>query len=223
MNDSVIASRPYLRGVSHAVAAVAALVLAPIMVLAATPGRDRGLVAIYVVGIIGLFATSAAYHCLPWRPAARRVMQRIDHSMIFVAIAATYTPIAAFVLPARDAIVLLAVVWTAAVIGIVLRLVWTDPPRAAVVGPYLIEGWSILFVINRLWSGAGVVGFVLLLAGDHEQVEHLVDSTGALVYALRRPNPSPRWFGFHEVFHLLVIAGATAHYVCVAFVALPRA
>ena len=209
--------RPYLRGVTHAAAALAAGVLAPLLVLAAPSWVPRLLVAVYVVGIVGLFVTSASFHCLPWRPAARRVVQRVDHSMIFVAIAATYTPIAACVLPGAVAVALLAVVWSAAIIGIVLRLLWTGAPRAAIVVPYLVEGWSVVFEVDRQWRGAGVVGFVLLLGCG------LAYSAGAVVYALRRPDPSPRWFGFHEVFHLLVVAGAAAHMTCVAFVALPRA
>ena len=144
-------------------------------------------------------------------------MRRLDHSMIFVAIAGTYTPVALFGLPGRAAWLVLGVVWAGSAVGIAARLTWSDAPPLAVAVPYVIVGWACLPVVHVVWQALGVAGFALLVAGG------LAYTVGALVYALRSPDPWPRTFGFHEVFHVLVVAGAALHYVAVAFVALPRA
>ncbi len=217
---AVVADRidkPYLRGVSHQWAFVVAATLAPI-VIATSPGiAPRFVMAIYTVGAMGLFGISALYHRCNWSERALGVMRRLDHSMIFVAIAATYTPIALFVLPGATGLAILIVVWIGAAFGIAGRLLWSHAPYWAIAVPYVIVGWACVFVAPSLWYHFGVAGTVLLLIGGVSY------TAGATIYATRRPNPWPRVFGYHEVFHLFVIAGAAVHYVAVVFFALPKA
>jgi hemolysin III len=137
--------------------------------------------------------------------------------MIFVAIAGTYTPIAVFALSDGVAKVVLPIVWVGAIIGIIVRNTWPDAPKPLAAAPYVAVGWVAVFVMLDMWRELGVAGFTLVAVGG------LLYTVGAAVYAFRRPNPWPRTFGYHEIFHLFVIAGAALHYVSVAFVALPKA
>ena len=205
--------RPLLKGWSHVLAAIAAIVLCPILI-ALAPDGTRAAASIYSACVIALFAISATYHRFDWKGSALAFMRRLDHSMIFVVIAATYTPIAVVALPEFQGRLILAVVWSGAVGGAVLHLFWPDAPRKLLVGLYLSVGWAALLVIVDIWRELGVAGFVLLLAGG------LMHSIGGAIYALKRPDPWPTVFGFHEVFHLFVIAGIACHYVVVAFFAL---
>lgn len=209
--------RPHLRGWFHAVAAIAAVALAPIVIALGPGGGARWIVAAYALAVIGLFGVSASYHRLAWGTRAHGFMCHLDHSMIFVFIAATYTPIAAFLLEGRARTLILALVWGGAIAGIVRRLVWPDAPRWVAVLPYLAVGWAAVLVVDDVWVSIGVAGFVLLLVGG------LLYSLGAAVYASARPNPWPRWFGNHEIFHLLVVIAVATHYVTVNFFALPKA
>lgn len=202
-----------LKGWSHLVAAVAAIVLCPILIALAPPGT-RASAAVYSSCVVALFAVSGLYHRVQWGPRLHRVMQTLDHSMIFVVIAATYTPIAAVALPRAEGRAILMIVWLGAIGGVLLRLLWPAAPRPVVVAPYLIVGWVALAVIVDIWRSLGVAGFVLLAVGG------VLHSIGALIYAKRRPDPWPTVFGFHEVFHVFVIAGIACHYVVVAFFAL---
>lgn len=209
--------KPRLRGRSHEYAFFVALTLAPIMIVA-TPGvAPRFVVALYVAAIAGLFGISALYHRVDWAPTARARMKRLDHSMIFIAIAGTYTPIAVFALSPDVARVVLPIVWIGALVGIVVRNLWPDAPKPLAAAPYIAVGWVAVFVMFDMWSGLGVAGFTLVAVGG------LLYTFGAVVYAFRRPNPWPRHFGYHEIFHLFVIGGAALHYVSVAFVAIPKA
>ncbi len=211
------ALRPRLRGWFHAAACIAAVTLAPIVIVAAPGGAPRGVIALYAGAIVALFGISAVYHRVPWAHRAREIMKTLDHSMIFVAIAATYTPVAAFGLHGDDRLMLLLVVWIGAAVGVASKILWPGAPKALAVATYLAVGWAALLVIDDLWRSLGVAGFVLLIVGG------LLYSGGALIYALRNPDPWPRWFGYHELFHVLVIAAAAVHYVAVTFVALPKA
>lgn len=209
--------KPRYRGFSHMVAFVIAVILAPLLIVAAPGVGSRFVVGIYAITIVGLFGVSALYHCRNWGAAGKRVMRRLDHSMIFLAIAGTYTPVTVFTLPERTAIIVLLVVWGGAIAGIVMGFVWSDAPTFAVAVPYVLVGWTAVFVANDLWTGLGSAGFLLLLAGG------ALFTIGAAIYATRWPDLWPRSFGFHEVFHLFVIAGVATHYVTVAFFALPNA
>lgn len=207
--------RPHLRGWSHVAACAAAIALCPIVIVF-SPGA-RAAASVYTAGTIGLFGISAAYHRFHWGDRMEAVMKRLDHSMIFIAIAATYTPIAVVALPDGPGSLILRIVWIGAIAGVITQLFWPDAPRPILVTLYITVGWAALLVIDDLWHSLGVAGFVLLMVGG------LLHTIGAVVYATRRPNPWPRWFGFHEVFHVFVVAAIAAHYVVVATIALPMA
>lgn len=212
-----VATKPLFRGVAHRAAFIASLTLAPIMVVRAPGIVPRFVTALYCLSIVALFGVSALYHRVDWGPRGRSVMQRLDHATIFVAIAATYTPVAAFALSPWAARLVLSLVWGGALIGTWVRLRFTDAPTPVVALPYLVVGWCLLPVVADAWHHLGVAGFVLLLIGG------LLYTSGAVVFTFRRPDPWPDTFGFHEVFHLLTIAAAALHYVAFAFFVLPKA
>ncbi len=166
--------------------------------------------ATYAVGIVALFGVSALYHRLDWSPSGSMIVRRIDHSMIFVATAATHTPIALLALPSRPGWVLFGIVWSGAVAGILGRVLLADAPAFVVALPYVLVGWCSLFVINHVWNSLHLAAFILLFVGG------LLYTVGALVYAVRRPNPWPHSFGYHEVFHALTVMAAACHYVVIA-------
>jgi hemolysin III len=194
-------------------------VIAPILIAstpsASTPSAATA-AAVFAVATIALFGVSASYHRFPWRGRWLTVVRRLDHSMIFVAIAATYTPMA-MALPPAERRLILWVAWVGAVVGVVTQMAWPTAPRPLMAGLYVVVGWAALLVVDDLWRALGVGGFVLLLVGG------ALHTMGAAVYAGKWPNPWPRWFGFHEIFHALVIAAVAIHYVVVAFFALPAA
>ena len=206
--------KPRFRGRSHEWAFFASLGLAPALILAADGTKATVAFAIYAAAVCGLFGASALYHRVTWSPGARRWMRRLDHSMIFVMIAGTYTPFALLVLSGTLATVVLWVVWGGAIGGVVFKLVWIDAPKLFIAAVYVALGSVGVVVIPQLLSKAGVAATTLIVVGG------LLYIAGAVIYALRRPDPSPAVFGYHEVFHTLVIAAAAAHYVAVgAFVA----
>jgi len=173
-------------------------------------------VAIYAVSLSALFGTSALYHRVNWqRPNARRWMRRLDHSMIFLLIAGTYTPFALLALHGAWADAVLAVVWAGALAGTIVEMIWIDAPKWVTAIVYLSLGWVAIVAFPELWEGLGPGGSLLVAAGG------LLYTAGAVVYATQRPNPNPAVFGYHEVFHLFVIAAAALQFAAVAFYALP--
>jgi hemolysin III len=208
---------PRLRGVSHAGAFLVAVGAAVTVIVLAPAGRARIALAVYGVGLVALFGGSALYHRWPGPPRFKPALQRIDHSTIFVFIAASYTPIAALVLHGPLAWALLGVAWGGAAAGVAFSLGWIEAPRAVKAGSYLVLGWLAVIAIPQLLGELTLTPLVLL-AG-----EGLLYSGGALVYATQRPDPWPRTFGFHEVFHALVIVAAAAHYIAVVGWVLPAA
>jgi hemolysin III len=216
--DAFAAVKPKLRGVSHKWAFFASLVLgAALIVLAETPEATLA-VAIYAVSLSALFGTSALYHGVNWeRPNVRQWMRRLDHSMIFFLIAGTYTPFALLVLDGTLATAILVVVWAGAVAGAIVETVWIDHPKWVSAIIYLALGWVAVAAFPELWSSLGMAGAALVIVGG------ILYTAGAVVYATQRPNPNPATFGYHEVFHLFVIAAAVAHFSAVAFFALPHA
>jgi hemolysin III len=186
-----------------------------VLVLVAPTRRATTAAAIYAASVSGLFGASALYHRVTWRPATRRWMRRLDHSMIFVLIAGTYTPFGLLILHGTLAHVVLAVVWGGALAGVVLKLAWVDAPKWLMAAIYLALGWVAAAIMPQLLSSEGVGAVVLLATGG------VLYSIGAVIYALRRPDPSPRVFGYHEIFHVLVIAAAAVHYAAIAGYALP--
>jgi hemolysin III len=166
--------------------------------------------AVYTLAMVALFGVSAAFHRIRWQPAARRGMRRADHSTIFVGIAGTYTAVAALALSGWAQILVLSLVWVGGGVGIALRQVWLDAPKWAVSLPYVVVGWCALAVVPQLVRGLGMGGFALVLAGGAAY------TAGAVVYALRRPDPWPAVFGYHEVFHSCTVVGAALHYAALA-------
>jgi hemolysin III len=210
--------KPRLRGVSHQWAFYVSLALGAALVAAAEAGQPRLAAAVYALSVAALFGTSALYHRITWASqAARRWMKRLDHSMIFFLIAGTYTPFALLVLDGTLATVILVVVWTGALAGSVMKLVWIDAPKALVAILYLALGWVAVAAFPTMLDELGITGTVLVAVGG------LLYTAGALVYALQRPNPAPTVFGYHEVFHALVILAAALQYAVIAFYVIPGA
>jgi hemolysin III len=202
--------RPLLRGVTHAYAFWAALIAAIVLIVLAGPGAPRVSAVVYGSGLCALFAASGAYHRWPWNPRWRPLLRRIDHSTIFVFIAATYTPVALLIMHGTLRWVILVAVWSGALIGVVLSVAWITAPRVLNAACYLALGWVAIAAMPQLVERLDVAPLVLLTAGG------ALYSVGAIVYATKRPNPWPSTFGFHEVFHALVIAAAAVQFVAMA-------
>jgi hemolysin III len=201
---------PLLRGVSHAYAFWFALAGAVALILLAPSATAVTAAAIYGAGLCALFAGSALYHRWRWDPRWRPLLRRVDHSTIFVFIAASYTPVVLLVLHGTLSWVMLGIAWGGAAAGVFFSLAWIDAPRWLTAGTYLALGWVALIALPELASKLGAAPFALIAAGG------ALYSIGAVVYALRRPDPWPRVFGFHEVFHAFVIAAALCHFVAMA-------
>jgi hemolysin III len=217
-SEAIAAVKPKLRGVSHEWAFFASLLFGTALIVAADTPKATLAVAIYAVSLSALLGTSALYHRVNWkRPEARRWMRRLDHSMIFFLIAGTYTPFALLVLNGALADAILAVVWIGAVIGAIVEMVWIEHPKWVAALVYMSLGWVAVVAFPGMWQEMGVGGTMLVAAGG------LLYTVGAVVYATQRPNPNPRVFGYHEVFHVLVILAAAAHFSAIAFFALPAA
>ena len=211
VHELAAALKPRLRGVLHQAGFAISLVTGTALVCLAEGGRARTAAAVYAVSVALLFGTSAAYHRGPWSDRSRAVMKRLDHSMIFILIAGTYTPFALLLLEGTTRWVMLSTVWGGALLGVVLRNVVRRPARWLFVVLYMALGWVALSVLPQLKDTGGWAVVVLLLLGG------LFYSAGAVVYATRRPDPSPRWFGFHEVFHAFTLLAFVTHYLAVSF------
>ncbi len=203
------AEKPLLRGVSHEIAAAAALAAWIGLAAVAPTPRARLAATVYGATLLALFTVSALYHRPTWAPRARLFWRRLDHSAIFLLIAGTYTPFC-LLLGGRTGQALLAVVWTLAATGVVRAAAWPTAPKPLVAVVYVVLGWVVIPVLPALHLQLGPAFIGLLGAGG------IAYSLGAAVYALRRPDPFPRVFGYHEVFHALVVAAAVLHFVVVA-------
>jgi hemolysin III len=208
--------KPRLRGVSHQYAAGVAAIAGLGLVVAAPTQRARLAMAVYALALVSLFATSALYHRITWPPTGRGRMRRLDHAMIFVLIAGTYTPLAVLVLSASSAAAVLVVAWGAALAGGGLQFAWSAAPRWVTALLCVAVGWVALATLPELSHAVGPVAIALLVGGG------ALYTLGAVTYALRRPDPAPTVFGYHEVFHALVIGAALLHFVAVAGWVLPR-
>lgn len=210
----IVRARPTLRGVLHHYAFYASLVAGAVLV-ACAPAQRTLVALVYGVSLSALLGVSALYHRVTWSVPARRRMGRLDHSMIAVLIAGTYTPFGTVALSGTFAVALLAVVWGGAAANILLHVLWLDAPKALSAASYVLLGWVGVVALPDLATHAGWAPTVLLGVGG------LLYSAGALVYALRRPDPVPAVFGYHEVFHALVVVAAVTHYTAVALTILP--
>jgi hemolysin III len=206
---------PLLRGRLHQYAAGVAAIAAIVLIALAPDARARTAAVVYGGGLCVLFGMSALYHRWPGPVRFKPLLRRLDHSAIFVFIAASYTPVGLLVLSPPLGTIILAVAWTVALGGVIMSVAWIDAPRLVQAVCYIAAGWVAVAALPQLLA-AGVAPFVLFAAGG------LVYSIGACVYAAQRPDPWPRVFGFHEVFHTLVIAAAIVHFVAMAGWVIPR-
>lgn len=210
--------RPLLRGWSHAVAIAPATAAATLLVLSGPrDAAQRAALALYGAALILLFSVSALYHRGPWSARVRAVWRRLDHANIFLMIAATYTAVGVIILSGATRVVILLAVWVAATTGIVLSVLPIRLPRAVNVVLYLTTGWIAIFVLPVIVPRVSTAALAVMLAGA------ALYSLGALTYAFRRPRLWPRVFGYHEVFHLLVIAASALFFAFVVLVAAPHA
>jgi hemolysin III len=208
--------KPRLRGVLHQWACACSVPLGLALVAVADTARARIALSVYALSLMGLFGASALYHRINWRSvAARDWMRRLDHSMIFVLIAGSYTPFAVLVLHGPLAVAILIAVWAGAVLGVAFNLVWSDAPTWLRAALYVCLGWVAVAALPQLGDAIGVVGMILLGLGG------VLYTLGAVVYAVKRPDPLPSVFGYHEVFHTLVIAAAALQCAVIAFWILP--
>ncbi|HTJ42809.1 MAG TPA: hemolysin III family protein [Kofleriaceae bacterium] len=202
--------KPTYRGVSHQFAFFVALGAGAALIATA---RTPWPLAIYVLGLAAMFGASATYHRLARSPAARRVWRRVDHSMIFVAIAATYTPICAIALRGPSGTRLAMLVWGGAALGIARAIAWTRAPRAITAALYVALGWALIAYLPEVRAALPLSAAILIAIGG------LLYTCGAIVYALRRPDPRPAVFGYHEVFHAFVVAAAACHFAAIVVIA----
>jgi len=208
--------KPKLRGWIHEGAFPVSVLAGAILVIAANSGRERLAFAIYAISLSALLGTSALYHRVNWtRPSTRRWMRRLDHSMIFLLIAGTLTPFALLVLDGTLATAVLVAVWGGAAVGIVVELIWVDSPKWVSVGVYIAVGWIGALAFPSIVSEAGIEAGILIAFGG------LLYTIGAVIYARQRPDPKPAVFGYHEIFHVLVVAAAAAHFAAIAIYAGP--
>ncbi|HET7303207.1 MAG TPA: hemolysin III family protein [Segeticoccus sp.] len=210
-----LAPKPLLRGWIHAGVFPLALAAGIVLVALAPTGRARIGAAVFAATAALLFGTSAVYHRGRWTPKVHAVLKRLDHSNIFLIIAGTYTPFALLLLSWEQARILLAVVWAGAVTGVLFRVLWVDAPRWLYTPVYVALGWVAVFYFGPFLRHGGVAVVTLIAVGG------LLYTLGAVVYGTRRPDPSPRWFGFHEVFHAFTVAGYTVHYVAASLIIYP--
>ena len=208
--------KPTLRGWSHVAGFVTAACLGGVMIGLANAPTTRAAMIIYVICLCTMLGVSSLYHRLSWSPAAREKMRKLDHSTIFLAIAGSYTPIAAIVLEGWQRTAVLVTVWVGTAIGMTMQWLPLHIPRWLSTAVYAIVGWVAVLALPELYTGLGLLGFLLMLGGG------LAYTVGAVVYAMKRPDPWPTVFGYHEVFHACTVIGAGLHMACIAFVVLPK-
>ncbi len=204
--------KPRLRGWLHLAIFPLSVCAGLVLVILSPNGTTRLATAIFAVSASLLFGVSALYHRRHWSPKADALLRRLDHSNIFLLIAGTYTPFAITLLSSRNAQLLLGLVWGGALLGIAFRVLWIGAPRWLYLPVYIALGWAAVFWLGDFFSAAGPAVFTLILAGG------CLYSLGGIVYGLKRPDPAPRWFGFHEVFHSFTIAAFVVHYVGISMI-----
>ena len=202
--------KPRLRGWLHVTAVPLTLAAGVLLVGLSPPGTPRTGSVIFATCALVLFSVSAALHRGKWTPSAGRVVTRLDHACIFLLIAGSYTPVSLLLLDGPDRFILLAVVWGGAGLGITFRLLWAQAPRSISTPLYLTLGSVSIPFAGDLDRNASTAAMALLVLGG------VLYAVGALVHGLRRPNPLPQWFGFHEVFHTLTVFAFAAHYTAVS-------
>jgi len=212
--DTVPVPKPLMRGWLHLAMTPIALVAGIVLIVLAptVTGRIGG--AVWLLAAVELFGVSAAYHRGHWGPRTEAMLRRLDHANIFVFIAASYTPLALMLLSPSSATMLLWIIWPTALLGVFFNLVWLESPRWLHTALYLLMGWAALGWVGEFWANASLSVFLLITLGG------FIYSAGAVVYALRKPDPWPRVFGYHEIFHSCTIVAAICHFVAIAMITL---
>lgn len=205
---------PRLRGKTHLVAAPAAFIMGFVLLALSPDTMAKIGVSIFILSAINLFGVSALYHVGSWKPSVKQWLRRLDHSNIYVLIAGTYTPVALLLLNQDKRQVLLVLIWSAAVLGVILSTAWITAPRFLSVAVYLGMGWASLAYLPDILDGGGPLVLTFIALGG------ISYSIGAVVYGRKRPNLSAEWFGFHELFHAFTILGFLFHFTAITMIAL---
>ncbi len=213
LREAVTELKPKLRGWLHAAIAPLAFFSFLVLLVLAESVRVRAGAAVFMFSAVLLFGVSAVYHTGRWGVRAKAVWKRFDHANIFILIAGSYTPFALLLLTPTHAAIMLSVVWGGALLGVFFRIFWLGAPRWLYVPLYLLLGWAALLYGNEFFAKAPTDVMVLIIVGGG------LYTVGALVYGFKWPDPSPRWFGFHEVFHALTIAAFVVHYIGISLLA----
>ena len=203
------ATIPKLRGWFH-LGATPVVIVASLVLFILSRDSFKFAVALYSLTAIALFSVSAIYHRVPWSPAKKKIWRRLDHANINLLIAGSYTPFAVSLLSGRDRTILLSVVWTGALIGVAVRVFWIGAPRWLYVANYLLLGWVAVIYLPQMYREGGLWVLLPVLIGG------LLYSIGAIFYALKRPGRSAKYFGFHELFHIFVLAAWVSQYIAVS-------
>jgi hemolysin III len=211
-SDVLQVVKPKLRGWLHAGATPVALVAGVVLIWLAPTDLGKLGGAVFLAASVMLYGTSGLYHRRSWGSRGEAILRRMDHANIYLFIAATYTPFALMMLHGSSRAGLLILIWGAAVLGLLFRLFWLSAPRWLYTVLYLAMGWAAVGWFGQFYTAGGLAVFALILVGG------LFYTSGAVVYGLKRPNPSPRWFGFHEIFHACTLAAFVAHYVAISLV-----
>jgi len=213
LRDAVTDLKPKLRGWLHAAISPLAFFSFLVLLVLADSVLVRAGAAVFMFSAVLLFGVSAVYHTGRWSDRAKAIWKRFDHANIFILIAGSYTPFCLLLLTPTHAAIMLSLVWGGALLGVVFRIFWVGAPRWLYVPLYLLLGWAALLYIDEFFTKAPTAVMVLLVVGGG------LYTVGALVYGFKWPNPSPKWFGFHEVFHTFTIAAFIVHYIGVSLLA----
>lgn len=213
LRDNFQDIKPKLRGWLHAATAPLSFVSFLVMLVIADDVKVRAGVAVFMVSALALFTCSAIYHTRTWSDEVRIIWKRIDHANIFLLIAGSYTPFSLLILDTREAVIMLSLVWGGALLGVAFRIFWTSAPRWAYVPLYVLLGWAAVLYWSEFSANASTAVLVLMIVGGG------LYTLGALAYGFKWPDPWPRWYGFHEVFHTLTIAAFIVHYVGLSLLA----
>ncbi|KQR38951.1 MULTISPECIES: PAQR family membrane homeostasis protein TrhA [Microbacterium] len=212
-HDAAVEIRPTWRGWIHAATFPVAIVAGVVLIIVAQGGAAKWAAAVFMATSLLLFGNSALYHRFDWSPKVKVVLKRIDHANILLLIAGTYTPLAVLALPPEKGALLLVLVWSGALLGILFRVFWINAPRWLYVALYLVLGWAaVMYMADLLVANAAMM--VLVIIGG------LLYTGGAIVYALKKPNPWPGHFGFHEIFHVCTVLAFLCHWTACLLIAL---
>lgn len=205
--------KPTWRGWIHAATFPVAIVAGIVLIVAADGAPAKWAAAVFMATSLLLFGNSALYHRFDWGPRTKAVLKRIDHANILLLIAGTYTPIAVLALPPGKGTLLLTLVWTGALLGILFRVFWIGAPRWLYVALYLALGWAAVMYMGDLFQANVAMMFLVIIGG-------LLYTGGAIVYGMKRPNPWPGHFGFHEIFHVCTVLAFLCHWTACLLIAL---